>query len=169
MPTTFRLRVWTRFLAPVDEVWKLKTDPAALACESAPYLRLRVKQPDQFDQMMSGENREPVEAKLCLLGLPVGLPYKGQLIEYSSGEYFRDEGRTPLYTQFEHGHFFEETPDGTRYIDEVVFTPALPMAKLSAVLTEKLFVHRHKVAAERLPTDIKATGVSVLRVADTSL
>ncbi|MFN9737158.1 MAG: hypothetical protein ACK59R_01230, partial [Pseudomonadota bacterium] len=37
MPTTFHLRVWTRFLAPVEDVWRLKTDPVRISEELSPY------------------------------------------------------------------------------------------------------------------------------------
>jgi hypothetical protein len=39
-----------------------------------------------------------------------------------------------------------------------------PLQKLSAIATQRVFQHRHAVAAKRLPTDPQATGVAVLRV-----
>lgn len=103
MATTFHLRVWTRFLQPVEEVQR------------------HVQQAPQNP------------AKL-------------------------------LYTDFHHETLFEPSPDGCRYVDSLTFTPALPLQKLTAILTRRIFMHRHRLLAKNLASDPQATAIGVLRV-----
>lgn len=164
MPTTFHLRVWTRFLAPVDDVWRLKTDPAALAAEFRPYWSFRVKDAEAHARAFAEGRASEVEGRLCPRGWPVGLRWPLRVEAVEPGVSYRDSSANRLYTRFEHTHLFEPTPDGCRYVDVVTFTPALPAQKIAAILTRRFFVHRHHVAAARLPADPQATGTSVLRV-----
>ena len=46
MATTFHLRVWTRFFAPLEDVWALKTDPAAIQAELQPWSSFSIKDGD---------------------------------------------------------------------------------------------------------------------------
>ena len=50
------------------------------------------------------------------------------------------------------------------YVDEVVFQPALPYCKATALTMERLMTHRHRVAADHLPAEAGGVGVSVLRL-----
>ncbi|MEL6343935.1 MAG: hypothetical protein AAFV53_12450 [Myxococcota bacterium] len=158
--TTFRLRVWTRFLAPRADVWVLKTDPRRLVEEFLPYAL--------FLSIDGGATvrgaREGLTGKTTGILLPPGLPWPIDLIRSEPERVYVDHSKNLLYSRFEHQHLFEETPDGCRYIDDVIFQPALPFRKLSAVLTERMFIHRHQVAARHLPVDVRTVGTSVLRV-----
>lgn len=156
MPTTFHLRVWTRFLAPVEEVWKIKTDLRHISAEFGPWLSFQTV----GDAIVSPGHWD---ARFGLRGLAL-LPWPIELTEVLPGERFVDTSQNALYRRFEHQHLFEPTPDGCRYIDAVTFESALPAQKLSAILTQRVFLHRHRVAARLLPTDPQATAVSVLRV-----
>lgn len=160
MPTTFHLRVWTRFLAPVKEVWAIKTDMKALSEEFEPWCTFRAAGEVPADPFVGPGQ---FQARFGVLGLPI-LPWPIDLKEVVPQERFVDHSQNALYSRFEHQHLFEETPDGCRYIDAVTFVPTLPAQKLSAILTQRVFRHRHQVAARRLPTDPQVTGISVLRV-----
>jgi ligand-binding SRPBCC domain-containing protein len=161
MPTTFHLRTWTRFFAPPEEVWALKTDPAAIAAEFAPWLAFRMDG-DALTRCLASGGEGHIPARfgplLPLVSWPVAL--KGG----TRPERFTDHSQNALFTRFEHDHLFEPGADGsTRYIDAVTFTPAM-LPKFSALILQRVFRHRHAVAAKRIPTDPQVTGVSVLRV-----
>ena len=160
MPTTFHLRVWTRFLAPVEEVWRIKTDPRLIAAEFSPWFSFAA---------VGGPPAEPLahpghfDARFGPRGLPLfNWPIDLQTVDRPRR--FVDCSQNRLYTRFDHEHLFELTPEGCRYIDAVTFTPALPAQKLTAILTQRMFLHRHRNAARQLATDPQATAVAVLRV-----
>lgn len=157
--TTFHLRVWTRYFASVEQVWAFKTDPRRLAEEFRPYLIFLLRDTDALRRAWHGEPGE-VRARL----LPLGVCWPLRVEEVDAPHRFRDTSQNRLYARFEHEHIFEPTPDGCRYIDVVTFTPTLPLQKLTAILTRRLFVHRHRVAARHLPADARTVGTSVLRV-----
>jgi ligand-binding SRPBCC domain-containing protein len=157
--TSFHLRVWTRFLVPPDEVWALKTDPAALAAEFRPWMHLLSGDAQAVGQAL-GEAR-PGSFRAWLV--PPGVPWPIEVVEVQPGVRYVDRSANLLFSAFEHEHLFQPTPDGCRYVDAVSFTPRLPASKATAIALERLFVHRHRVAARRLPSDPQATGVAVLR------
>lgn len=157
----WRLRVWTRFLAPLDQVWQVKTDLAFARQEFWPCFDFRVDDPDGLrDAVRGGDAPRGFEARLW----PWGLRWHTELVESVPMQRFTDSSRNRLFASFEHQHIFEATADGTRYIDDVCFAPApgLP-PRLVARLTARLFAHRHKQAGKHLPHDERATGVVVLR------
>ncbi len=163
MPTTFHLRVWTRFLAPVEDVWRLKTDPGALAAEFRPLASFCVKDGDALRRALDGQVPAQLDASFRLARLlPVAWPLRMESVV--AGVSYRDTSTNRLFSRFEHDHLFEPTPDGCRYVDAVTFVSTIPAQKATAILTKRLFEHRHAVAAKRLPTDPEATGVAVLRV-----
>ena len=158
--TTFRLRVWTRYYSPIDEVWAVKTDPSFMKAELRPYVQLSVDDADALMDAVRGGRPLRTDARL----LPFGLGWPIELVESIPGESFRDTSTNAIFSRYEHSHIFQSTVDGCRYIDDVVFTPSLPASKMTAILTRRLFVHRHRVASERLPADARTVGTSVLRV-----
>lgn len=161
-PYRWRLRVWTRFLAPVDEVWKVKTDLGPARQEFWPVFDFRVDDPQRlYRAVRQGLAPETFQARLW----PWPVRWQTELVEAVPGRYFVDRSHdNALFKAFEHRHLFEPTEDGTRYVDDVRFTPAdgLP-DRLSARLTARLFAHRHHKAARHLPHDERATGIVVLR------
>lgn len=162
MATTFLLRTWTRFFATPDEVWKIKTDPAALAAEFLPYMGFRMD-PDALVHAFDGGAPASISARLRPFHVPYGISWPIELSAADPPVRFVDSSVNRLYSRFQHEHLFEPTPDGCRYVDAVTFTPRM-LAKASAILTRRLFVHRHQVAARLLKADPQVTGVSVLRV-----
>ncbi len=162
MSTTFHLRVWTRFLAPVEDVWRIKTDPAALAAEFKPYAAFSFDAAG-LSRALAGDVPVELSARLRLGQLlPVAWPIRLESAVLHTS--YRDTSVNRLFSRFEHDHLFETTPDGCRYIDAVTFVSTLPAQKATAILTKRLFEHRHAVAAGLLPTDPQATAISVLRV-----
>lgn len=156
MATPFLLRVWTRFLAPVEDVWRLKTDPKQISAEFFPFASFRLE----------GELRTEVgrmSARFGPPGLPL-MPWPVELERWEEGKIFVDSSENLLYSKFRHEHIFEATPDGCRYIDQVNFSGTLPTQKLAAIALQRLFQHRHRVAAKKLPSDPQATAIAVLRV-----
>lgn len=163
MPTTFHLRVWTRFLAPVEDVWRLKTDPARISEEFLPYASFRIQDDAALAQLLATGAPGELSASFKLgRALPVGWPIRVESVVPNVS--FRDTSVNKLYARFEHDHLFETTPDGCRYVDAVTFVSTLPLQKATAIATKRMFEHRHRVAAKHLPTDPEATAVAVLRV-----
>jgi hypothetical protein len=68
------------------------------------------------------------------------------------------------FDHWEHTGELQDTPDGSRYIDHIVFTPGGPVQKLVAIATQRAFQRRHQRAANHLPADARTVGVAVLRV-----
>lgn len=163
MPTTFHLRVWTRFLAPVEDVWALKTDPDAIMAEFRPLHSFVLKDADAVRRALGGAVPTEIAASLRL-GRLIPIAWPSRVEAAVKGESFRDTSTNALFSRWEHDHVFEVTPDGCRYLDAITFTSTLPAQKATAIVVKRLFEHRHAVAAKRLPTDPEATAVSVLRV-----
>lgn len=156
MPTSFQLRVWTRFLAPVEDVWRLKTDPKRISEEFSPLASFR----------LIGDSFHGVGSYKARFG-PPGLPMMEWPVElevWEEGVRFVYSSKNLLYAAFRHEHSFETTPEGCRYIDEVQFTSKLPAQKAAAIMLQRLFQHRHRVSARHLPSDPQATAIAVLRV-----
>lgn len=164
MPTTFHLRVWTRFLAPVEAVWAQKTDPAAIQAEFAPWASFRLADVDGLKRALAGEVPASLKATFRPAGFPIGFDWPITIDQCVPGERFRDRSVNRLYSRFEHEHVIESTPDGCRWIDILTFVPTAPLQKLAAIATRRMFIHRHAVAARRLPSDPQATGIGMLRV-----
>ena len=165
MSRRFHLRCWTRFLAPLEQVWQHKTTPETLLDEFRPWLSLEAEDPDAAQRLLRGENLPGVvQTRLKLLGvLPTGQwPLRLEALELHRR--YLDTSENTLYATWHHEHLFEPTADGVRYIDALTFTPreGLP-PKWIARLTTRLFVHRHRRAARRLPSDSRATAVAMLR------
>ncbi len=163
MATTFHLRVWSRFFAPVEDVWALKTDPAALQAEFRPWMTFALPDGAALTRALAGELPATLDGSLRL-GRVLPFAWPVRIESAVKHKEYRDTSTNALYSRFEHDHLFEVTPDGCRYVDAVTFTSKAPAQKLFAIATQRLFVHRHTVAAKRLPTDPQATAVSVLRV-----
>ncbi len=163
---SWRLTVWTRFRAPVEAVWDLKTDPLALAREFLPWIRVEAKDVDGLRRALrqTGKGTFPgrVTGPLGLIG--VAWPFSIQGTE--PPRWYRDGSSNLLYADFQHEHRFEPIPGGgCRYVDEVVFTPRAGPSRLSAELTRALFVHRHHRAARELPVEPDAVAHTWLRPA----
>ena len=158
--TTFRLRVWTRYYSTVDEVWEVKTDPACVAAEFRPWLHFSADDTDGLVEAVRTGHAMETSARL----LPLGVRWPINLVESVPRERFYDTSINALFTRFEHTHVFQPTSDGCRYVDDLVFTPALTASKMIAVLTRRLFIHRHRIASRRLNPDGRTVGTSVLRV-----
>ncbi len=163
MPTTFHLRVWTRFLAPVEAVWALKTDPSAIAAEFRPTMRFCMAE-GGLARALAGPLPADIDARLRVGPFPPGFAWPLRIEAVETHARIRDTSTNALYSRFEHEHLFETTPDGCRFIDALTFVSRAPTQKLFAILTKRMFEQRHRVAALRLPTDPQATAVSVLRV-----
>jgi ligand-binding SRPBCC domain-containing protein len=162
MPTTFHLRVWTRFLAPVEEVWALKTDPRAIVAEFRPH-GFSMAETD-LAAALAGKVPADIAATFRFGGIPPGISWPIRLESVVEHQRYRDTSTNALYSRWEHDHVFETTPDGCRYVDAVTFTSTAPLQKLFAILTKRTFERRHRIAAKRIATDPQATAVSVLRV-----
>jgi ligand-binding SRPBCC domain-containing protein len=162
MPTSFLLRVWTRFYATPEEVWAIKTDPEALAAEFQPWLRFSMDG-EALRRAIEGGGGGEVASTLRPLGLPFGVGWPIRLGPATRPVAYSDSSENRIFSRFQHQHSIERTGDGCRYVDAVTFAPRM-LPKAVGLMTERLFRHRHAVAARRLKSDPQATGVSVLRV-----
>jgi len=158
--TTFRLRTWTRFFAPVEAVWQLKTSPADNRAEFRPWFHFHISNAAGLFAAIQAGQTPSAQAWM----IPPGIAWPLTVVRNEPGVLFEDHSQNMLYSRFEHQHLFQQTPDGCRYIDDVIFTPRLPTAKLAAIVTQHLFIHRHRVAARSLDADTRTVGTSVLRV-----
>jgi ligand-binding SRPBCC domain-containing protein len=162
---SFHLRCWTRFLAPLDQVWDLKTDPETLLDEFRPWLSLKADDLDAARRLLRGEGLPgAVDTRLKLFGVLPGSRWPLRVEQLERHRHYLDTSENPLFDAWHHEHLFEPTADGVRYIDNVDFTPreGLPPMWI-AQATRRLFVHRHRRAARHLPTDARATAVAMLR------
>ena len=163
MSTTFHLRIWTRFLAPVEDVWRIKTDPARIDAEFRPYAGFAMAEDAALARLLASGTPGELKGTFKLgRALPIAWPVRVEAVVPNVS--FRDTSTNRLFTRFEHDHLFEPTPDGCRYVDAVTFTSTVPLQKVAAITLQRVFQHRHRVAAALLPTDPEATGVAVLRV-----
>lgn len=160
--TTFRLRVWTRYFESVDSVWAHKTTPARLQEELWPWTHLWLSAQDGQALQAALQTGEPVTADARLV--PPGIAWPLRLVSADAPHRFEDHSDNALFSRFEHQHLLEETPDGCRYIDDVIFRPRGPSSKLSALSLKWLFTHRHRVAARHLRADRRTIGTAMLRV-----
>jgi hypothetical protein len=159
MPTSFHLRVWTRFLVPVEAVWRARVD--ALAPELGPW---RACFAPSGAPLSPEQLPPPVETTVRPLGPLAAVRWPLRVTALEPGVRWVDESENALYARFVHEHLFERTADGCRYVDAVTFTPRGRAQKAAAVLTQRMLVRRHEGYARALAADPQATGVSVLRV-----
>ena len=163
MTDAWRLRVWTRFLATAEDVWRLKTDPTALSDEFRPWVWFTMSSADQAKLasiMREPEGAGSVHARLW----PSGIRWDMDIEVLEPGSAYRDRSTNGLYQQWEHTHRILPASDATVYVDEVRFIPALPRSKWLASMTRRLFEHRHYRSSKRLPAEPGTVGVSVLRL-----
>ena len=166
MPVRFHLRVSTRFYAPLEEVWKAKTDVDHLEAELHPWLRATLDK----DQLRAGLRGEGIPRSLPIrfwgLGV-VPLPeWPLELVEYEDNKRFVDTtSENPLFHEWEHRHNIQEASDAVRYWDEITVSPRYGPPRLVARTVERLFKHRHRKTAEKFDTDARATAIAQLRVA----
>ncbi len=163
MTDVWRLRVWTRFLATTEEVWRLKTDPAALADEFRPWIWFTMSSADQA-ALASIMGEPDGTGRVCMRLWPSGLRWDMDIEVLQHGMAYRDRSSNAVYRQWEHTHRIIPASDATVYVDEVRFVPAVPGAKWLASVTRALFEHRHHRASKRLPAEPGTVGVSVLRL-----
>lgn len=154
----WRLRVWTRFLAPVDQVWALKTDPERISDEFRP-LRFVVDDAAGLRAALASGGEGEFHARLW----PLGLSWPIRLSEVEPGRSFVDRSQNALFQTFEHRHLVEATQDGARYVDDLLLCPTAPGAAMKVELVRRLFERRHRRAARHLPHDPRATAIVVLR------
>jgi ligand-binding SRPBCC domain-containing protein len=149
------LTISTRFLAPVEEVWRIKTDPALLDAEFRPdHFRLDAA---AFARLFQGTLPFTLPAKLHLLGLPIGLPWPVTIDVAEPLVRYRDRSTNLLYRAFAHEHLFTPDDGGCLYTDRVTFTPRF-LPGIVAALTRSTFRRRHANAARHLPVDPTHVG-----------
>jgi len=160
----WKLTVWSRYRASIEEVWDQKTDPPALAREFLPWLHLRVADVAGLRHALREAGSGTFAGRVTgPIGL-VGLSWPLEVRETRPTTYYCDASHNRLFTEFVHRHRFERTPAGqVRYVDEVTFTPAFRPGRLVAEAMRALFVHRHRRAARVLRVDGDAVAHTWLR------
>lgn len=159
----WQLNVWTRFAAPLEEVWRLETDPRLLNEGLRPF-RMKLDDPEALQRAL----REGRAARFdTRLGGPLGLLTVAWPMDVEAStpmREFRDTSSNALFAEWSHRHRLEPTVDGkVRYVDEVRFLPAIGPEKVVVEAMRRLFVRRHRVAAKKLAVDPNVVGVSTLR------
>ena len=162
MSHVWRLKVWTRFLASPEAVWRLKTDPIDLAKEFWPWVWLSMSTSEQAslsDALSSDDGVASVTTRL----LPTGMRWDMDVEVLEHGVAYRDRSSNRLFRKWEHTHRLFPASDATLYVDDVRFVPA-KCAKAVASLMRRLFEHRHRRSAKMLPAEQGSVGVSMLRL-----
>ena len=165
----WQLNVWTRFAAALDEVWRLETDPSLLAEGLRPF-RIALSDAGALQSAIREGRAASFETRftgpLGVLGVswPMEIHPSSPPGTAGTGAEFRDTSSNLLFSEWSHRHRFEPTVDGkVRYLDEVRFRPALGPESVVVEVMRRVFVHRHRVAAKKLPVDPHVVGVSILR------
>ena len=107
MGTRFHLRVWTRFLASPDDVWRQVVDPGHAGAGWGPLL-------SRPGYPAFGEDGDV--AFRCA-GLPVGVGWKVHTTESAEGARWVTEVTSPLFADFSHERVVEAIPDGWMGLD----------------------------------------------------
>ncbi len=155
----FHLRVWTRHLVPVEEVWRVRTDLDALAQSlGVPPRWVEGGVPIDVTGPRETTLRVRVPGGLGLPGWPM------RLEEVEPGVRYVDTSENAWFRAWRHEHLFEPTPDGCRYVDAITFAPAGPAPELAARALRGVVIRRHRWFARRLASDARATGTAVLRI-----
>lgn len=157
--TTFHLRVSTRYFEPPERVWASRTEPGALSREFPPWAPFSLADPAALAAAIAQARPLDTAGRLGLLPWPISL------VAVQPGVSLSDRSENALFSRFEHTLMVEPVRDGARCMETVTFTPRMP-AKVSAILTQRLFVTRHVRASAALAVDSRTVGVSVLRVWD---
>ena len=153
----YRLRVSTRHLAPVAELWARKTDPAAVMQEFPVWAPFRINRPDAISAAVAeGAPRLRVPARVG----PV--PWESTVWVVEPGRSFANVGTSALFTLFHHTQSLQETGNGTHVLDDIWFTPTRGGDFFAGMVT-RVFVARHRRAAEAIPADSHSIGHAVLR------
>jgi len=153
----YRLRVSTRYLAPVEDVWAQKSDPHAIMAEFPPWVPFRINRPaDLLSAWADGAHSVRSPARIG------PIPWEVQVRLLEPGRAFEDRGASKLFSLFVHTHTLEPTRDGTRYLDDLWFTPTFA-PELVARTVRRVFVARHRRSARVLLADPQSVGHAVLR------
>ncbi|MCP4915406.1 MAG: hypothetical protein GY913_00650 [Proteobacteria bacterium] len=158
----YHLRVSTRFFAPLEDVWRAKTDVDKLEDELHPWLRARIDQ-DKLQRGLRGEDVGPVDIRFMFLGVIPAPAWELNLTEFRERQEFVDVSENAVFSQWEHRHIVQQTDDAVRYLDAITFTPRRRPTRWVARFVEELFIHRHKRTARHFETDARATAASFLR------
>src|SRR6185436_17971341 len=106
-PARWELVVSTRFRAPIEDVWRLKTDPLALADEFVP-MRLSVRDPAALGRALRGD--DPPSTFVCRFGGPLGLltvAWPIVVVESVPMDHYQDGSENALVRTIQHRHRFE--------------------------------------------------------------
>lgn len=168
MARTYHLRCWTRFHAPMDEVWRWKTDAANLDAERAPALALRGVDRAALTAALRGEAPPgTLSARVALLGWLPGPSWPVEVVAQEPGRSVSVRSPdNPLFFIWEHERRIEQADGACRFMDAITFAPRIAPTRLVARAVEELFIHAHRQAARHFPTDARATAVAMLRLAD---
>ena len=158
----YHLRVSTRFFAPLEDIWRAKTDVDQLEDELHPWLRARLDR-EQLQRGLRGESVGTIDIQFMALGLIPAPAWPLELTEFRERQEFVDTSENAVFEQWEHRHIVEQGQDAVRYLDAITFTPRRKPTRLVARFVEELFIHRHKRTAARFDTDSRATAVAFLR------
>lgn len=161
----WRLTVWSRFVAPEDQVWAHKTDPLTLQHEFPPWLRIHVSNIEGLRRAIRETGTGTFPGRITgPLGI-IGMKWPFEIQATRPPRYYRDGSVNAVYGKWVHEHRLEPTPIGmVRYVDDVRFE--VKFGRLGAELTRQLFIERHRRAARFLAADSRAVGRSWLRRLD---
>ena len=153
----YRLRVSTRHLAPVEDVWAQKTRPVAVMAEFPFWAPFSINRPDEVAAAVAdGATRLRVPARVGLF------PWEATVWVVEPGRSFSNIGTSALFHLFHHTHQLQPTADGTHSLDDLWFAPARG-GDAFARMVKRVFVSRHRRAAQVLPAEPYSVGHAVLR------
>lgn len=169
MARTYHLRVWTRFHAPMDEVWRYVTDAQRIRADRRPLAHLSGVDDQALTRALRGDDPAPLQlgARLTALGILPGPAWTVDVVDQQPGRSVTVRSSdNPLFHEWEHERSVQSASDACRYMDKLTFTPRSSASRVVARAVEELFIHAHWQASRQLDSDARATGVAMLRLQD---
>ena len=154
----------TLFLADLEEVWAFKTHAEHMQDEFRPFL-IGESEPVALALNRLREGELPVHYTLQarLFGALNLSEWPVTVTEFEPPTRFVDTSENALVSSWRHEHRLEPASEGVRYVDLVDFTPRARPHRWIAAGIRELFLHRHRRAAQHLPSVHRATAIATLR------
>jgi hypothetical protein len=157
----WKLIVWTRFRAPLQQVWDVASDPSEVAACCPPGVRWEISDPEGLRRACQHGSERVFPSRWRVAGRVIDWPVK--VVEAHEGQRFTLQSDTPWFEGLVHRHRFERAIGGhTRFVDELVLAPTAAPARVWVEAARALRVATHKRLARRLAADPETTGASRL-------
>lgn len=157
--TTWKILVWTRFEGDPEPIVARCLDPRHVAACLPPGLRWTTPDPDALSEAL--HTGRPTDVATQIRTPLAVIPWPLHLHDVTPGLRVTTTTVNPWFTTFIHRRRFERALGGhTRYVDELVITPAKGWPPLVARGVTHTLQHLHRRLAADLPADPRRTAVT---------